>query len=183
MTLTDLLESIAYTLLTFVRSQKMSQAHYRLYLAVPLVDASNPNNQSPVEVVNGFYFSQFARDPIVDEFSPLLGTESGEGTHRFASDSSTTETMLAAMRPLIAEGGDWFVMGVRGRLALFSALESTANPPPSGKIHVTVLDPGATYPTTPEEWETTRVSQERFFEEVAESVNAQSPYGIKEVPF
>lgn len=183
MTFTDLLEAIAYQILKYTRSQRMSQAYYNLYLAVPLTDPNNPANPSPVEVVNGFYFANFARDPVVDEFSPLLGTETGEGTHRFTADTSTTASMLASLRPQLSPGGDLYDIGVRGRLAFFSALESTTDPPPNGKVLVTLLDVGATLPTTPEEWETHRVTQGRFFEEVAASVSSAEPYGIKEVPF
>ena len=158
--------------LRLARKITMSQSQFALYLAIPL-------DASAIAGANAFFQGAFLRDAS-DEYTPLIGPEDEQApaTHRFSGENFSAEE-LALLRPWVSEGGDGYLLGVRARLSFFEALESTADPPPAGKVHVDILGPGATYPTTQEGWAGVRVSLARFFEEVAASAGSQATYALK----
>lgn len=163
-TLADALQRFGWYLVELSqRISPMTQSRYAIYLAIPI-------NPLAIAGANAFFQGQFLRDAS-DEYSPHIGPDDLEiaDTHRFCGDNFSAEE-LALLRPWISPGGEGYTLGVRARLSYFPALESTTNPPPNGKVLVTVLGAGAPYPSTQEEWETVRVSKARFFEEVAESI-------------
>lgn len=155
----------------------MAQNRFALFLAIPLTTEA-------IAASNAFFQGAFLRDAS-DEFTPLVGPsdEQAPATHRFSGENFE-DAELALLRPWVQEGGAGYLLGVRARLSFFSALESTQDPPPAGKFLVSVLGPGSAYPVTQEGWDGVRVSQPRFFEEVAESVGQVGVlFEVKPAPF
>ena len=105
----------------------------------------------------------------VDEFDLVLRV-GPEGTLYAAAPYQYGALQLSAaqielLRPDVSEGGSLYLLGVRARRAFFPPSETTTGEP--GKLAVTVIDVGEPIPTmTAEAWETTRLTGDRFLEEL-----------------
>lgn len=97
-----------------------------------------------------------------------LGPEGGnynEPSYLFGA-MNLTQAQVTLLRPAVSEGGELYLLGIRARRQMFPPAETTTNEP--GKLQVTVIDSGEPTPTgmTAELWATTRLTRDRFLEEL-----------------
>lgn len=92
------------------------------------------------------------------------------------------EAEVALLRPMLSPQGALYELGCRARRNLFGAREVKAPAVVEGKITVDVIEAGAEIPAGVE-WDTTRVSKERFFEELGVTMGGDgSPVEQLEAP-
>lgn len=105
----------------------------------------------------------------VDEFDLVLRVGL-EGSPYLSAPYQYGALQLSAaqielLRPDVSEGGSLYLLGVRARRAFFPPSETTTGE--SGKLQVTIIDAGEPIPPqTAESWQTTRLTGERFLEEL-----------------
>lgn len=109
-----------------------------------------------------------ARDPESFVLARRVGVEGSlfdNALFHFAA-ATFSAPEIELMRPAVSEGGELYLLGIRARRQMFPPAETTTNEP--GKLQVTVIDSGEPTPTgmTAELWATTRLTRDRFLEEL-----------------
>jgi hypothetical protein len=79
------------------------------------------------------------------------------------------ESEVALLRAALSPGGELHERGIRARRNLFSALEVKAPGTAPNKTSVVVIESGQEIPQGTD-WSLTRVSKDRFFEELGETL-------------
>lgn len=106
-----------------------------------------------------------ARDPESFVLARRVGVEGSlfdNALFHFAA-ATFSAPEIELMRPAVREGGELYILGVRVRRNMFPPAETTTNEP--GKLQVVLIDVGEEIPADPE-WATTRLTVDRFLEEL-----------------
>lgn len=126
----------------------------RLHFAVPVAE---------VAVLTAFLVTALGRAPDEIGFSVRASpNNTGEATTLLSSEVFTDEE-VDALRPYVSPGGSGHLIGIRARRGFNEATETTTGEP--GKTQVTVIESGEPIPQGAD-WDTTRVSFDRFLEEL-----------------
>lgn len=91
------------------------------------------------------------------------GTPYADATHQ-AGAMTFKSAQIELLRPEVSPGGGLHALGIRARRLVFPPAETTTNEP--GKLQVSVIEEGQEIPAGVD-WSATRVSRDRFFEELA----------------
>lgn len=93
------------------------------------------------------------------------GTPYADGPYLFGA-MLMKAAQIELLRPSASPEGDLYAIGIRVRRQMFPVKETTTNE--AGKLQVTVIDVGEPIPAgmTAEAWATTRLTKDRFLEEL-----------------
>lgn len=157
MTYLDLLLQLRFVIDRLIRRevQTMSSAYKnRLHFASPV---------AAVAVLSAFFVTALGRSPDEVAFSVRASPDgSGETTTLLSSEVFTDEE-VDALRPYVSPGGTGHLLGIRARRGVNRPTETTSGE--AGKTPVTEIVSGEPIPANAD-WDTTRVSFDRFLEEL-----------------